>query len=769
MFLKSKVFDKADIDAVIYEYHITDHFPVAIHLNLKTETQVKIDSAKIKKAFINFECLNAKLSEVNWQLLLDFENINQIATAFTGKIKSLLEENTYIKTIKKGNYFKKPWITKALLVSIKIKNNMFKKYKKDINNIALFEEYKAYRNRLTTLIRNSKIYYYKKLIDANKSDPKRLWKSIKIICGDNVSPQNKSNITKIKIQGDIKTDNLDIANGFNEHYANIGNNLAKSILNRHKNSAPEKNLPIIDQTIFLNPVSGREIIEEILKLKNNKSPGIDGITAETLKKIRHNIAEPLTLLANKCISTGHFPKIMKTGVIKPIYKSGNKSEPVNYRPITIITSFAKILEKVIKSRLNKFLDKFDLISTRQFGFRQNKSTQDAICFLISKIYKFVDHKRPCIAIFLDFSKAFDTVHHKTLLDKCYSIGIRGTALRLIESYLDQREQYVDINNTLSKSAQTKFGVPQGTVLGPLLFSIYVNDLLNLDSAGTILGFADDTVILYDSDTWNRLRDTISADLPQILNWLDNNLLTLNIDKTKYLPFSSYVSGLPIFKSIEIKYGNEEMLLTQSSEVKYLGIIIDSHLKWNRHISFVNGKIRSIIPKIKHLKQFLPQNTLKLVYYSLVQTHIYYGILGWGGINKHNIHPLTITQKWILKIIFNKPFRYPTDLLFQDSAVFNVRLLYAYAMCMELYKNKHSLLTFADHSYTTREIEARKARSDKTNKHIGQHVYTYLSTKVYNVIPGEIKLINYSSIIYKKKIKAWLKLSSVKNTLTRILD
>lgn len=764
IFLKSRLFCEDDINALVYEHQITDHFPIALHLSLPTNSKNKPRAAGILKNFINYDTLNRGLATVNWNTSLNHESVDDVALSMVNTVKELIHKSTYTKYIKDKSKYLKPWITRALLVSIKNKNKLYKKYKA---NIISLDQYKAYRNQLTALIRRSKMGYYKKFIEKSKSNPKVLWKSIKKICNEGDIKLRES-VTKLMIHNNVVEKDVDIANEFNRYFSQVGGNLANAILNKY-GELPDVNKTMKKDSIFLYKVTSEEVEREIGSLKDNKSPGIDGLTAETVKKIGPNISEPLTYLANRCFTEGRFPRVLKTGVVKPIYKKGDKLVPGNYRPITLISVLAKILEKLVKKRLDGFLNKFELLSKNQFGFRENKSTQDAIGLLVSRIYDFVDRRRPCIGLFLDLSKAFDTVHHKTLIKKLYAIGIRGVALDLIESYLTGREQYVKVGEVLSCPLSTSFGVPQGTVLGPLLFSIYINDLLTIDSTGTIISFADDTVILYDGNDWNDLKIKMEGDLPRLLSWLDFNLLTLNVDKTSYLPFTSYVSGMPHYSCLNIHHNNQDIKFVQRGEVRYLGILLDCHLRWDRHVGFVLKKIRSIVPKMKYLKNILPKYMLKTVYFALVQSHIFYGILGWGGIYKSNLHLMNITQKWILKIIYNRPFMYPSDLLFEEASVFDVRQLYAYAMALELYKNKSSLLSFAKHGYPTSDKRDEKARIDRCNKTIGQRVFTFMCIKLYNLMPPELKNTACGLCTYKRRVKGWLRLKETKKAIHNMLE
>ena len=277
-----------------------------------------------------------------------------------------------------------------------------------------------------------------------------------------------------------------MANAFNFHYANVGSNLAEKI---------EKSPPIVNAdmnyTLFLHPTDETEIIKCITELKNEKAPGKDGIKAETIKLIVDYIVKPICFVFNNVLESGIYPDKLKIAVIKPLFKHGDKTAIENYRPISLISNFSKILEKIIKNRLTKYVSKHNIVAETQYGFQEHKSTNDAIAKLTSLMYDALDKSNPSLVVFLDLAKAFDTISHSQLLQKLQSVGCRGVPFQLFSNYLKGRKQCVKIDNNISEYEIVKYGVPQGTVLGPILFTIYINDILTQNSDGRMISFADD--------------------------------------------------------------------------------------------------------------------------------------------------------------------------------------------------------------------------------------------------------------------------------------
>lgn len=591
-------------------------------------------------------------------------------------------------------------------------------------------------------IKKEKTKYFKNKVETNKTSSKNLWEVTNEFCG---VQKTKSSIPTIKnAKGDkIKTDGGK-ANTFNYFFSNIGKSLANKIVKPDKQFETKAQM----NSIYLYPTTPSEIINVIKELKKKKSPGIDEITSTTLKEISDYIAMPLSYIINKAIELGECPSAFKIAIIKPIYKSGCKEEVTNYRPISLISNLAKIFEKVIKSRILSYLEKYKLLSSSQYGFRKGKSTQDAIANLVSEIYCALDSREKSLAVFIDLKKAFDTVCHTELLATLNNLGFRDNSLELIKSYLTNRVQYTEINSVRSRSLTVEYGVPQGTVLGPILFIVYINSLFDLQTCGSIISYADDTALFYKDSNWKDLKTKVEKDLNNIKSYFDSKLLTLNISKTNYLPFYLYETSAPPFDELVI---NDHLRIVPANEVKYLGIIIDPKMKWDLHINYTSNKIRKLIFRFKCLKEFLNYQQIKILYHSLVESHLMYGILGWGGVLDKHLKYLDTLQKRLLKIILNKEPNYPSNRLFKDSSVMDIRSLF-YFQCV--------LHNWHDNAQESRGIQITRGnlnnnlRIPKTNLTCGQRCFTYLSPRAYNALPNSIKQIS-SRNKAKVKIKQYI--------------
>lgn len=512
--------------------------------------------------------------------------------------------------------------------------------------------------------------------------------------------------------------------------------------------------PINPSTLFLRPTNETEVKKLIRELKSNKAPGIDDITSEILKHNAIALAPALTIIVNKIFETSTCPRAFKVAIIKPLYKNGDKTLPENYRPISLITSLAKIFEKILKVRLTQFFDKFKIISDSQYGFQKNKSTEDALIHLISKIQEALDTSNRSLSIFIDLAKAFDTVNHDQLLESLDASGIRGNVNKLFESYLKDRPQYVKIGNTISEESTVECGVPQGTVLGPILFTIYVNDLFNLPCEGKIIAFADDTAIIYQDKTWDNLKQKVENDLQLIKNWFDHKLLTINFAKTKYIPFTCHNYNLPTFNNIHVYTSPRTSIAIEPTEcIKYLGVHIDKHLKWNIHLEKLIKKLRGILFKFKILKRILDTKNIKTIYFGLVQSLLEYGITGWGTATNNYLRHLETIHKRFLKIMFNKEYRYPTVLLYKETKMFSIRQLYFKNLILHQYKNKKDL-TKAKHQYLTRDTANEMNEIHRAGKQIGQKTFKSLGPRMFNLIPKALRNSN-NLAVFKNGLRKWM--------------
>lgn len=407
-----------------------------------------------------------------------------------------------------------------------------------------------------------------------------------------------------------------------------------------------------------------------------------------------------------------------------------------------------------------YLNKYNILSDQQFGFRKSKSTEDAILELTTLIADRTDKGKKCLAVFLDLKKAFDTVSLPTLIRKMERAGIRGNPLNLLSDYLQGRTQRVKIDDFVSQEADITFGVPQGSVLGPTLFLLYINDLTNLKiQRGRILCYADDTVIVFEGPSWESVFESAEIGLSSVYSWLKRNLLTLNLNKTNYICFAKYNSSQPKnHLTLKIHKCNTSdrpscncMAIDKVYSMKYLGIMLDQRMSWYTHTEYVNKRIRKLIWLFKKLRHITTKKLLNQLYVTLAQSVMSYCITVWGGSAKTKFLEVERGQRCLLKVMYSKPYRFPTEELYHLSDLLSMRKLYVLSITTRL----HKTLTF-NSSHLNRRQKHNVAALSTAKSVFARRQFAAQSASVYNKINKMLNIYHLQGYKCKKIIIEWLK-------------
>ena len=515
-----------------------------------------------------------------------------------------------------------PWITAELkdlmhnrdILKIKaIKTN-------DPNDWAVF---KKQRNLVNKQVRLAKQVYYQNIFNKHTSDSRKTWQTIKELTS---RKSGKMSVTSLKVNGLTITNPLELSNEFNNHFANTGPKLASEI--DCDSSSYQRYLAGTDKRFELQPTNPNKVFSLLNKLDKSKATGLDTISTRFVRECADLICVPICDIFNQSISQGKFPDDWKYARVTPLFKQGNRDDVNNYRPISVIPIVAKVFERIVYDQLYAYLEEHDILYKNQSGFRATHSTVTALLEATDSWAYNIDNGKINGVIFLDLKKAFDTVDHQILLSKLNYYGINGKSFKWFQSYLENRTQKCSVNGSLSSSCSLTCGVPQRTILGPLLFLLYINDLPNCLSNCEPRMYADDTHLTYAGGDLESIQLCLNEDLTNVFNWLQANKLTLNMTKTEFMLIGSRQRLGTLKASPTIR-----MNITQVSQVtstKSLGVIIDDRLDWHSHIEKLTKKIASGIGCLKRVRHLIPASTLHLLYQALVKPQFDYCDIVWGS-------------------------------------------------------------------------------------------------------------------------------------------
>ena len=463
------------------------------------------------------------------------------------------------------------------------------------------------------------------------------------------------------------------------------------------------------------------------------------------------------------LKKGIVPKEFKLAKVTPIFKSGDPKVICNYRPISLLSIFDKLLERLVCNRLTDFLNRYNILYDYQFGFRKKHSTSLALIDTIDKIYEYLDKKENVIGIYFDLQKAFDAVDHSILLNKLYNYGIRGALYEWLKNYLCDRTQFTMAKGCRSSLGNITHGVPQGSILGPILFLCYCNDICNAIPESILRLFADDTNLFVHDRNIETLISVANTQLQKLNNWFLANKLSLNINKTCFTLFTK--------KKIQIdcvlKINNIQIKRVPFS--KYLGVIIDENLTWSKHIAGIVSKITRFAGIFYKLREILSRPVLKTIYFSMIYPHILYGIELYANTCMTYLEPLIKANNKLLRIIQNKHFRSHTNDLYLNFNSLPIPLLFKFQIYKflhrfnhfrssqpSIYQNYFTFNTFFHHHLTRRQLDLHKF---STSTSIGQRQIKFIGVTLWNELGSELK-IYMSPLVFKLKIKKFLQTNLV---------
>jgi len=753
------------IEAGVIQTNISDHYSVIMALELKNK--LLSHNNNVYKT-INYNKLNVLLKLESWSELYYNINVNKCFDIFIHTILHAINSSTTFKKANAKNKHIQEWMTMGLLCSVRKKQALSLKVKKHPNNDKLRSYYVKYKNIFTSILRITKNNFYKKKFNDISYSPKLTWKLITELT---LSKNKNSNHIKSLMHNNEhiipSEDPVRASNVFNMFFTNIGINLANKIKNSNQHFV-ETNTDVDFDMYFNEEINKPEIIKIINNLKDDTAAGFDGISVKTIKSIAVNIIEPLIYIYNLSISKCTFPDKLKIAIIKPLFKHGDATNINNYRPISMISNFAKILEKIIKLRLVVYLEKNKLLSKNQFGFRPGLSTENALYSASNFIYNALDSSKKTMAIFLDLAKAFDTVNHNELCNILPSFGLKNNSFKWFKNYLENRKQLVQINDSKGDEMKIQCGVPQGSVLGPILFILYINSICDLKIDGQIVTYADDTCLLFSGDSWDEVRSIATKEFKKVIKYLNHRQLSINYQKTNYINFSIN-KDQNLYDELKICFCENEdscnttfcQTIYKVSSIRYLGITFDKHMKWKLHANNIIMRMRTLTFSFSKLRNYLPVQTMRIIYLSLFQSIFQYGLLVWGGLNECAVRPLKILQRKIIRICLCKNNLVgSTGENFKLFRVLPFESVYKKVTILYVIQNYE---TFVDMEIIgkKREVRAFDVNIIYYKKAFGQKFINYLGPKYFNLMPLNLKKLiftntgNLKIASIKEQIDLWL--------------
>lgn len=706
-------------DASIYDPAISDHAGQIISINVgHSVTRAKYGVRRVVSA-AGLADLKRVLSDFDWDGL-SLKNLGgeQAMTVFVHFLGCCISDCGVVRLsrVREGGSLPVFWYTDELktmrdtLQAIKTVCNV-------TGNISDWNIYRAHRNAYRKCIVKAKRSAYDNYIASAENRQKNCWKIINSErLGNKTTSNNKTNLT---------------SDEFNLHFCQIVDKMLGDLPMLSSTDVKAiARIPVCSSTIFLNPVTPSELACVILSLKNKNSLDCYNINARVLKYVCEEIVHPLTTAINVCIAEGVFPDLLKVNKIVPIHKKGDSGDVGNYRPIAICPVVAKVFETLLKERLLNFFKTNQIVNPRQFGFRQGYSTIDAVLRLLDDVVQGFDNGCRTEVTLCDLTKAFDCVSSDVLLEKLYSCGIRGVCYRLLRSYLCDRHQYVEVNGDRSGVLRVNHGVPQGSVIGPLLFMVYINDLPNSVGGASTVMFADDTTLYTSHPKVEMAKAGMQGAVEQASNWFTVNKLTLNRAKTQAITLAT------------------DRNVPFQNPVTFLGIRIDQRLTWSAHVDQVCSRASSGIFALRRLVGLVNEDVLRMAYFALVHAHLAYGVLLWGA--SAESRRAFVIQKKALRVMVRKGAREHCRNWFIQLKILTLPCLYIYTTCLHVNKMASSLPTRADvHSYDTRGrnllvVPASRTLSSENNK---------VNIKLYNALPNRIKTLTFPR--FKSSLKGFL--------------
>lgn len=698
--------DSCNFEARVIEPGFSDHRGLLFWCKLSNK--INDENGRAFRIVSDHAAQNYRLSvlDVDWSELYTSAGVEQACLFLLNSIVVCWNESFTLKYIRSGEkkticYSSKIKTMKEHLLMLHDFSRTYPEY------IAM---YKDLKNKYRAELKKETINYNTSRIKSSTNKQKTTWTIIR--------PHRHSTVCEIS------------ASEMNDYFSSVGSQLINTISVDNSVYLSDIGSRSTLSSFFLEPVGVDEVARLVDELSGSRSHDYYGLNSLALKLVKDELIVHLAYFVNLCFEKGHFPNCLKKSRVVPIFKKGNKKVCANYRPISIVPVLSKLLELAFKSRLEKYLEKYSILNPGQYGFRSNKSTVKALTDLYTFVTDELERGNLVAGEFLDLTKAFDCVSHEILHDKLESYGIRGPALSFIDNFLRSRYQAVQGEDIMSDLRLVEYGVPQGSILGPILFIIYVNDIDKYVTAKNI-EYADDTTLLVSDRNVDGLNEVLAESLSKAENYFSNIKLMLNREKSQALTFSL----------------NPRIGLIHENSIKCLGLTFDARLTWGAHVDGLCNRLSTCIFMLKNLRSHVDRSALLMAYYALFNSRMSYGILLWGG--SVHINGVLVMQKRAIRIIMGRSVFDSCRPLFKELGVMTCVAQFVLACIM--YARENLELFPSQSAYNTRHEQYIQPHF-RLSKNLNS--FRYLAIKFYNLLPRAWKTQCNSAFV--RRIKMFLK-------------
>ena len=718
---------------------VSDHSLVYVIRKFKRpKGEPKIIRVRSFKNFVDDDFLR-DLRNSDWSYFLNLTDLDQSCDIFNSIVKTVADKHAPFVTHKiKGKI--EAWVTNDLLQAIK-ERNYFKKKANQTKSIIDWNNFTQKRNQVNNMKNTLKQDYFNTLLTDNAKRPKQLWKTLKTLV-----PNGKNTTTSVKRL--VTEDGIDvtcpkgIADHFNNFFANVGVTLAS----KFSTDTSKVNPPVSDKLFNFSKTNTKCVQDHIKDLKNGKATGLDGIGSRILKAGAPVLSIYLSKIFNCSLATGYVPKCWKMKRVSPVHKGDVKTDPSNFRPISILPIPMKIFEKIVHDQVSTFIKENTFLNDRQSGFRKLFSTTTAVLDVSENILEQLDKNNFVGAVLIDLKKAFDTVDHKILLKKLWCYGFQNQSFDWFESYLTDRQQLTLVNNIMSDLLhEDVYGVPQGSVLGPLLFLLYIDDIKSVIQNAYCHLYADDTIIVKGASDPDSLIASLERELSNVDHWLSINKMTINTKKTEVIFFGNK-AHLKKLDNKTVRYLDTP--LKRKDKVKYLGVLFDEKMQWKYQIKNITQKASLKLGKIKAIASFLTPHTKKLLVNALVMPYFHYCSPAWSNAAPFRLSK--INKKVVDASVFlGREDNYSIyNMLDKDISLLTFKALNNIApnyLCSKIQMAKNC------HSHNTRRAAKNHLQIPSSNTKFGMRTFAYRASKLWNDLPNE--LLDIKSLLkFKTSVK-----------------